>query len=83
MVMQTSLEVRKSSRTVDLTKEQEWLSQHQDEYIGQWVVLEGDRLVGHGADPRPIVAQARAEGVKAPFVHFIDDNSEPFVGGWL
>jgi Family of unknown function (DUF5678) len=77
-------EVRKSPLgRVDFSKEAEWLKQHRQTYIGQWIVLDGDRLVGHGKDPVPIVAQARAEGVRIPFVEFIRDESEPFCGGWM
>jgi hypothetical protein len=80
----TSLpEVRKATNTVDFTKTGEWLKQHRHDYIGTWVVLDEDRLVGYGDDPRPIVAQARAQGVRIPFVEFIRDESEPFMGGWL
>jgi len=80
----TSLpEVHKATNTVDFTKTGEWLKQHRHEFIGNWVVLDGDRLVGSGDDPGPIVAQARAEGVRIPFVEFIKDESEPFMGGWL
>ena len=75
--------LRKASVEVDFTKTREWLVQHGHKYIGQWVVLDGDRLIGHGDDPRPIVACARAEGVKIPFVEFVRDESEPFMGGWL
>ncbi|MGH9937988.1 MAG: DUF5678 domain-containing protein, partial [Blastocatellia bacterium] len=32
----------------DHTKEHEWLQLHRDEYAGQWVALDGERLVGHG-----------------------------------
>lgn len=83
MATQTTPEVRKTDRMVDLTKEHEWLEQHQHEYIGEWVVLVGDRLIGHGADPLPFVEQARAEGARSPFMKFIRDESEPFMGGWL
>jgi hypothetical protein len=83
MTSQVVPEVRRSIRTVDLSKEQEWLAQHEKEYIGEWVVLDGDRLVGHGADPRPIVAEARLAGVQSPFVHFVAANSDPFMGGWV
>lgn len=68
---------------VDFTKVDAWLAEHRHEYIGQWIVLDDDRLVGHGPDPRPIVAKARAEGVIAPFVELIRDRSKPFMGGWL
>lgn len=83
MATQTMLEVRKTNRMVDLTKEFEWLEQHRHEYIGQWVVLDGDRLVGHGPDPIPFVNQARAERVRSPFMEFIRDESEPFMIGIL
>ena len=84
MTIQSVPQVRKSSRgVIDFTKERAWLEQHRQQYIGQWVVLAGDRLIGHGSDPRPLVAQARAEGVRIPFVHFICEESEPFIGGWL
>lgn len=84
MATQTLPPVRKSPLgVIDFSKEREWLKQHRTEYTGQWVVLDGDRLIGYGSDPRPIVAQARAEGVKIPFIHFIRDESEPFMGGWL
>ncbi|MGH9803239.1 MAG: DUF5678 domain-containing protein [Blastocatellia bacterium] len=76
--------VRKSRfGVVDLEKQHEWLKQHKHEYIGQWVVLDGDRLVGYGDNPVPIVEQARAEGVRIPFVELIRDDSEPFCGAWL
>jgi hypothetical protein len=37
-------------------------------------------LIGSGSDPRPIVAQARHEGVQIPFIHFVRENSESFLG---
>ena len=68
---------------VDTSKEHEWLAQHKHEYVGQWVVLDKDRLLGHGNDPVPIVRQAQADGVRMPFMIFIRDESEPFCGAWL
>jgi hypothetical protein len=84
MATQTLPQVRPSPLgVVDFSREWEWLKQHRAEYVGQWVVLAGERLIGHGPDPRPFVAQARAEGVLVPFIHFIRDEAEPFMGGWL
>jgi hypothetical protein len=76
-------EIRRTESKVDLTEEREWLTKNKHKYIGQWVVLDGDRLVGAGDDPLPFVEKARREGVKIPFVEFVRDNSEPFTGGWL
>jgi len=66
----------------DFSATREWLKQHWQEHVGKWVVLDGNRLIGEGDDPRPIVAAARVEGVTTPFVEFIRDESEPFMGGW-
>jgi hypothetical protein len=54
----TSLpKIRKATITYDFSKSREWLKAHRDEYIGKWIVLDGDKLIGAGEDPRPIVAQ--------------------------
>lgn len=75
--------VRKTNERVDLSLSQKWLDENQHNYVGKWVVLDGDKLIGSGDDPRPIVEKARAIGVKIPFVKRIEDTSEPFIGGWL
>lgn len=75
--------IRRTKTRVDLSKERKWLEENQDKYIGKWVVLDGDKLVGAGDDPKPFVEEARANGVKVPFVQFIEDDSIPFTGGWL
>lgn len=75
--------VRRTKTKVDFSKQHKWLEENRDKYIGKWVVLDGDKLVGAGDDPKPFVEQARANGVKIPFVQFIEDDSIPFMGGWL
>lgn len=75
--------VRTVSGKVDLSNSREWLKENRQKYIGQWIVLDGDKLIGAGNDPRPIVEKARQTGVKVPFVKFVEDDSKPFTGGWL
>jgi hypothetical protein len=74
-------QVRRSTRGVtDHSKLDEWLRQNRDKYRGQWVVLDGDRLVGHAAttaEATVFVEQARAEGVRSPFVQLIPLDDEP------
>lgn len=74
--------VRRTETKLDFTREYEWLAENRPKFIGKWIVLDGNRLVGAGDDPVPIVEKARREGVKIPFVHFVTDVSEPFCGGW-
>jgi len=34
----------------DRSLEYEWLERHRDEYVNQWIALDGAHLVSHGAD---------------------------------
>lgn len=84
MSTKTPPEMRRSTRPyIDRSRELAWLAEHREEYRGKWVVLEGERLIGHGDDPRPIVDKARAEGIECPFVIHIRAESGPFMGAWL
>ncbi|MBC7933021.1 MAG: hypothetical protein H7Z38_20860, partial [Rubrivivax sp.] len=35
-------------------REQRWLEEHREEYLGQWVALEGDLLLASGRDGRAV-----------------------------
>lgn len=63
-------------------REMEWLSKHRHEYPGQHVALDGDRLVSHGTDGREVYRQARAAGVKVPFMAYIEPADALPFGGW-
>ena len=58
----------------------EWLRANEAEYMNQWVCLEGDKLIAHSEDGRLVFDQARAVGIKAPFVHHIVPETD--WGGW-
>lgn len=76
---------RTAHETVDNSRENEWLREHQENYRGQWVVLDGKRLVGHTAESDELLAlvqRARSEGVEAPFVHRINEDPEPIWMMW-
>src|SRR6185503_16307703 len=47
----------------DYAKELRWLAEHQREYAGEWVALDGDRLITHGKNAKEVFAIARASGV--------------------
>ena len=63
-------------------REHAWIEAHRDEYLGQWVALDGDRLLAYGSGAREVYLAARAAGVKAPFVEQIMPSLEPYMGGW-
>lgn len=63
-------------------REMRWLSQHEAQYAGQWVALDGDRLLNHGTDARKVFAEAHAAGVDVPFMAYAESPDELWVGGW-
>jgi Family of unknown function (DUF5678) len=64
-------------------REYVWLKAHRHEYPGQYVALDGDRIVSHGADGRAVLAEARSVGVPYPLMVRIEAADElPFYGGW-
>ena len=75
--------VKPSSISYNFAESRQWLKNNARKYVGKWIVLNGKTLIGAGENPLPIVEKARKEGVKILFVQFIDDNSKPFMGGWL
>ncbi len=46
----------------------EWLKTNREKYAGQYVALDGDKLVGHGATIREAHEQAKQNGVKSAFL---------------
>lgn len=63
-------------------REQRWLDEHRDEYLGQWVALEGDRLLASGRDGRAVYEAARAAGVRAPLLTRVESRDELPFAGW-
>lgn len=58
-----------------------WMEQHAHEYGGQWVALDGDRLIGHGTDAAAVFAAADADGAYLPLVTYIPPvDTPPFIG---
>ena len=43
-------------------------------YEGQWVILEGEEIVAHGRHPAKLVEQARAKGIRIPYLFFVEES---------
>jgi hypothetical protein len=67
---------------IDCSRELRWLKEHRQEYMGQWVALDGDRLVAHGTNGREVYEEARQSGVEVPALVKIDPSDELPFGGW-
>ena len=50
-------------------------------FVGQWVVLEGESIIAHGADPVRLVADARSRGIRVPYVVYIEELKDDSV--WI
>lgn len=54
-----------------------WIKEHRSEYGGQWVALDGDRLIVHSTDADAVFAAARQDGAYLPLVTFIEPADAP------
>ena len=65
----------------DATPSLRWIEEHRREFAGQYVALDGDRLVAHGVDPQEIIAAVRASGLNGLFFTLIPPtDAPPFAG---
>ena len=58
-----------------------WMKEHRQEYAGQWVALDGERLIAHGSDAQAVFAAAKADGAYLPLIAFIPATDEPPFAG--
>jgi hypothetical protein len=61
------------------SREIEWRRTHRKElreYEGQWIVLEGGEIISHGDSPADVVRDARARGIRVPYVFLVEDVPE-------
>jgi hypothetical protein len=69
---------RRSARSL------QWLDENREKYSGQWVALDGDRLIARGPTAIEVYSKAKKEGVETPFVELVTETEpSPFTGGWL
>ena len=60
-------------------REMQWLVDHAREYAGQWVALDGDRLIAHGTNAKEVYASANADGAYLPVVTQVEDPDKIFI----
>ncbi len=59
-----------------------WLANESGPYAGQWVALDGSRLISHGAELATVSEAANEAGVSRPLLtHLPPEGDAPF-GGW-
>ena len=61
-----------------------WLHENQKKYSGQWIALDGDRLIASAPTSKEVYSKAKAEGVEIPFVELVTNQEPvPSTGGWI
>ena len=63
-------------------EELQWLARESDAYAGEWVALDGPRLVAHGVKLAIVSAAAEAAGVIEPFFARVPRHRDTPFGGW-
>ena len=76
-----SLSWESAEQLDDCRAELDWLANESRHYAGEWVALDGNRLVAHGPKLAAVKAAAQAAGVSRPFFASVPDADPPF-GGW-
>ncbi len=60
-----------------------WIDEHRAEFLGKWVCLEGDSLISYGEDAKQVYAEAKAKGIKIPFIEQVREvETSAYWGGW-
>jgi hypothetical protein len=60
-----------------------WIRENGHGYPGQWIAVEGDRLIAHGSDVMQVFAEVDRAGIADPlFVHMEPDDRLAEIGGW-
>jgi hypothetical protein len=67
-------------REVERRYKAEHYDQLLEKYAGQWIVLEGERVISADKSEYEAGIQARAKGITIPYLVFIPSDDRPFYG---
>ena len=76
------------SSTGSRVVENEWLNEHPEKlrpHAGEYVVVEGRRIVAHSKDAAVAVETAKRRGITSPYIFFVEPPLPPNTVriGWL
>lgn len=59
-----------------------WIAENRDQYLGQWVCLDGDELVSYGEDAIKVHREAKNKGIEIPFVSQVREEETHYMGSF-
>ena len=69
------------TKPVERSREVRWVSEHREQYRGQWVALAGNRLIAAGVTAKEVFVAARRAGVPRALIHRVESpDTLPFAG---
>ncbi|HLM61197.1 MAG TPA: DUF5678 domain-containing protein [Pyrinomonadaceae bacterium] len=63
----------------DFTREHGWLEKNREQYDGQYVALDGDRLLAHGENGKEVAAKIKELGLKSVYIVFVEGPNRPLL----
>ena len=78
---ETNKKIELGKRIEKFKNAEKWLEKNREKYMDEWVCLEGDKLIAHGADALEVHRKAKEAGIEIPFMEHIVEEKHPF-GGW-
>jgi hypothetical protein len=79
---QTTRRPTSIKRPISRDREIRWLAENRNNYVGQWVVVEGDRLIASGPNSREVFQAAKQAGIEVPFLVQVEPEDQLPFGGW-
>jgi|GEM_PF-1177881 len=68
--------------TNNFSRENAWLEKHREEYDGQWVALDGDKLIASGFDGKEVAKKVRELNINDIYLVFVEGTNHPrFISG--
>lgn len=78
---ETNKKIELEKRIKTFKKAEKWLAENRENYMNEWVCLDGDKLIAHGTDALEVNRKAKEAGIEIPFMEHIVEEKHPF-GGW-
>ena len=72
----------RAAKSIDRSREIQWLKDNRNEYSNQWVALDGGTLLAAGREAKAVFDRARHSGVSRPLIVRVEPADAPPFGGW-